>query len=274
MCAARKTRQPPDLLKKQDPKPWEMINPRGKGQGLIVCDHAAKRLPVALKKDFGVCPADLKRHIGWDIGAADVSRHIAKKLDMPGVLGAYSRLVVDLNRAPKHPQFIPAVSDNTPVPGNENLTAAQRKAREAAIFKPYHGAVSDRIDGFLDEGRVPLLLFIHSYTPEMDGEKRPWHVGIMWNREKAIAKKLMAGFKAVKPGIVVGDNKPYSLQNEYFADCTPFRHAEDRGLPYVFIEFRQDLVDTPLKATRWGNMFIKALQPVLDDPKTFRLRKI
>ena len=54
-----------------------------------------------------------------------------------------------------------------------------------------------------------------------------------------------------KPGLVVGDQQPYSGK---LLNATMNRHAEARGLPYLGIEVRQDRIDTPEAQERWGDL--------------------
>ena len=32
-------------------------------------------------------------------------------------------------------------------------------------------------------GKNPIILSMHSFTPEMKGRKRPWHVTVIWDSE-------------------------------------------------------------------------------------------
>ena len=95
----------------------------------------------------------------------------------------------------------------------------------------------------------PALLSIHSFTPRCRGEARPWHVGILWNADPRIPVPLLAALRA-EPGLVVGDNEPYSAREP--AGYTVRHHAEARGLPHVAIELRQDLVATDAGAAEWA----------------------
>src|SRR4051812_43865122 len=85
------------LLAPDEPAPFETLNPSGAAPVLLVCDHASRAVPRALGK-LGLDDALLLRHIGWDIGAAEVTRDLVRRLDAPAVLSGYSRLVVDCNR--------------------------------------------------------------------------------------------------------------------------------------------------------------------------------
>lgn len=244
------------LLGPDDPPPYELVNPRGHAPLLLVCDHASPMVPAALC-GLGLDQSTLRRHIGWDIGAADVTRRLAALLDAPAVLAGYSRLVIDCNRPLRSPSSIPAVSDGVTIPGNGALDEATAHARAEACFAPYH----DAVDRLLDEmGGAPAFISIHSFTPLFDGFERPWHMGILWDRDDRLAKPLMAAL-AADPTIHVGDNEPYSGRAP-----TPYstpRHAESRDLRHVTVEIRQDLIDTHHGAETWTRRIAAALRAVL-----------
>src|SRR5579872_1806892 len=99
-----------------DPAAYAIVNPAGAAPLLIICDHASRAVPRGLRQ-LGLSDAELRRHIGWDIGAAEVARRLATRLDAPLVLAGYSRLVIDCNRGLGDPSSIPDVSDGVVVPG-------------------------------------------------------------------------------------------------------------------------------------------------------------
>lgn len=235
---------------------------------LLTCDHASRAVPIALGS-LGLDDAVLARHIGWDIGAASVTRALASLLDAPAVLAGYSRLVIDCNRDPDDPSSIPVVSDGVVIPGNHGVVVAERRARHQAIFAPYHAAIADAIDRALSRGVVPALLSIHSFTPVMNGTARPWHVGILWHDDDRIPAPLIEALRA-EPGLCVGDNQPYSTREPV---CYTIRHhAERRGLPHVAIELRQDLVATAAGAAAWAARLAGVLAPILARPEIYRQR--
>ena len=266
-------KRPRRILSPGEPPPFRIENGRGKGVGLVVCDHASNRVPRSLK-DLGLRKADLKKHIGWDIGAEDASLHIGRTLDMPVVLANYSRLVLDLNRAPHHEECIAEVSDHVKIPANIGLSKAQREQRLKEIFWPYQNKIGKMLDVFARREQIPVVLAIHSLTPEMDGVKRPWHISILWNREEKIAKQIVREIRNLHPDLLVGENEPYTLFSDRFPGSTIWRHAEERNLPYIFVEFRQDLIDTKEKAVAWANKLLEAMRQVLENPATFQGRKM
>jgi predicted N-formylglutamate amidohydrolase len=252
----------PALLGADDPPPFEVINASGRARAILLCDHASWMVPAALA-GLGLDESVLRRHIGWDIGAADVARRLAGLLDAPALLAGYSRLVIDCNRPPGVAGSIPAVSDGVAVPGNQDLDGDAARARLDACFTPYHQAV----EAIIAEADDPAILSIHSFTPVMDGFERPWHVGVLWHGDDRLSAPLLAALRK-NPTIRVGDNEPYSglVPRPY----TIPTHGEAPGRPHVAIEVRQDLIDTHHGAEAWANRLAAALGAVLADPAAFK----
>src|SRR3546814_13738301 len=72
------------------PTPVERVNAIGRSPLILVCEHATNHVPSCYR-GLGLSPADLDRHIAWDIGAAALTRRLAELPDAPALLGAYSR---------------------------------------------------------------------------------------------------------------------------------------------------------------------------------------
>ena len=117
----------PALLGDDEPAPFELINEGGLGNLVLVCDHASNRVPARLA-NLGLTRLQLASHIGWDSGAAAVSRRLSARLDAPLVLSNYSRLVIDCNRWPAAVDSIPASSDGIVIPGNVALSEEDARA--------------------------------------------------------------------------------------------------------------------------------------------------
>ena len=222
------------------------------------------------RRRFMVSASDeavLRRHIGWDIGAGDVTRRLAGLLDAPAVLAGYSRLVIDCNRPLGAPTSIPALSDGVAVPANQALGGTAAAARAEACFAPYHRAIDRVVAAVGERSGPPVVISMHSFTPVLDGFERPWHVGVLWHRDGRVPLPLMAALGA-DPAIRVGDNEPYSgrVPMPY---CIP-AHAETTGLPHATVEIRQDLIDTHHGAEAWAHRVADALGRVLADPAVHR----
>jgi predicted N-formylglutamate amidohydrolase len=254
------------LLRSDDPPPVEICHGEGRAPVLLTCDHASNAVPRALA-GLGLPAGAIDEHIGWDIGAAAVTRLLAPALDAPAVLSGYSRLVIDCNRDPEDASSIPEVSDGIAIPGNRGLSPEARLARRRDCFAPYHDAVAARLAA-LHAGQVPALVSIHSFTPVMSGFVRPWHVGILWDKDPRIPVPLLQALAADRE-IGVGDNQPYSAREP--AGFTVRHHAALRGLPHVAIELRQDLIATAAGAAAWASRLAAALGPILARREIYRL---
>ncbi len=255
------------LLDPGDPAPVEFVNRDGAGRAVLICDHAGRAIPRALG-GLGLDEAALWRHIAWDIGIADVTRRLSAALDAPAILGGYSRLVIDCNRRLDDPSSIAQESDGVRVPGNCGLTSADRAARAAACYQPYHQAIDRLIEGRLKAGLVPALISMHSFTPIMNGFERPWHIGVLWNRDPRLPAPLMERL-AREPGICVGDNEPYTGRD--YHGYSVHNHGDDRGLPHVLIELRQDLIDTHHGAAEWAERLARVFTELLADAALYRV---
>lgn len=253
------------LLEPDDPAPFEVHHPAGRARALLVCDHASRAIPRRLGR-LGLPDEATWRHIAWDIGAAELARALSRRLDATAVLAGYSRLVVDCNRRLEDPTCFVAYGDGQRVPGNEQLGEPERRWRAAACYEPYHKEIAARLRDFGRAGVAPALIAVHSFTPVLGSEARPWNVGVLWDRDPRIAVPLLARLRAER-GLVVGDNQPYSGRHP--ADYTVDHHADSAGLPHVCLEVRQDELLTPAGIARWAELIGRALADILADESLY-----
>jgi len=224
----------------------------GTGDVLLLCDHASNAVPDEIA--LGVAPELLDLHIAVDIGAAALTRALADRLDAPAILASVSRLVIDLHRETHHPDLIPSTSDGHVIPGN---VLPDRGARIAAFHDPYHDALS----GMVDQVRPVLLAAIHSFTPRLASAAadRPWEVALLYNQDDRAARIAIDLLTAA--GLRVGDNQPYSGK---LLNATLNRHAEARGLPYLAIEVRNDLISDEAGIARWTDILAPVIATTRD----------
>lgn len=244
------------LLHEDEPPAYVVLRERSKSPFFLTADHAGRRIPRALG-DLGVPPAEMERHIAWDIGIAGVTRRLSEALDATAVMQTYSRLVVDCNRQPYVASAFPLVSESTPVPGNEGLDEAGKAARLAAIFDPYHGAIGR----LLAARERPIYVAMHSFTPVYLRQARPMHVAVLFNRNPDLSK-ILAALLREEPGLVVGENAPYRVSDE--TDYGVPVHAERGGLDYLEIEIRQDLIGSEDGQTEWAERLARLLPEALE----------
>ena len=256
------------LLGPNDPPAVTIVNPQGRAAALLVCDHASNAVPAALG-DLGLDVEARNRHIAWDIGAAEVARHLAEILDAPAILSGYSRLVVDCNRALDDPTAMRQISDRTVIPGNRGLDATARAQRAESCYWPYHRAVAATIASFTERRLVPAVISVHSCCAAWKGVQRPWHVGVLSNSDRRMADLLIA-LLSRDSALCIGDNQPYSGFDPH--GYTIETHALADSRPNVLLEIRQDLIGSPEGARHWAGIVGAALAAVLAHPELVRAR--
>lgn len=228
---------------------------------LILCDHATNRVPPGVAGgDLGLPPEEMARHIAYDIGARGVAIELARLLRAPALLTRFSRLVIDPNRGEFDPTLLMRLYDGTIIPGNRHADAEERERRLEAWHRPYHRAITAEIDAMIARGLRPALISIHSFTPRLRGRPaRPWHVGVLWDRDARLAGPLITRL-AAEPDLVVGDNEPYhgALEGD-----TMYRHGTARRLRHALIEIRQDLIATEREQEAWASRLAPILSEVV-----------
>jgi predicted N-formylglutamate amidohydrolase len=250
------------LLCPDDPEPVILQNPSSTSPIVFISDHAGLAIPQCLGT-LGLSEAELNRHIGWDIGILGVTSRLADLLGAAYVYQPYSRLVIDCNRKVGSSQSIMTRSDGTDVPGNGGLSDADRAAREIEIMRPYHDAIDRLLDRRRVEGIPTLIFSMHSCTPRLfaDTELRPWHIGIIAHGDWRIGAPLIELLRA-EPELCIGRNEPYNVNMEM--DYTVPVHCEGRGLPYVEVEIRQDLIGEEIGQREWADRLSRILPRVVD----------
>jgi predicted N-formylglutamate amidohydrolase len=228
---------------------------------VLICDHASNALPAEYGS-LGLPAQEFHRHIAYDPGAAEVTRALARHLGVPAVLSRFSRLLIDPNRGEDDPTLVMQLSDGAVVPGNAGIAPEERSQRIARFYAPYHAAVGAAIRRAIAAGVVPAIFSMHSFTPIWRGVARPWHAGVLWDRDPRFAEPLIAALRS-DPALVVGDNEPYAgaLKND-----TLYRHATSAGLAHALLEVRQDLIADRRGVDAWSERLVGILTQLNRDP--------
>ncbi|MDF1736726.1 MAG: N-formylglutamate amidohydrolase [Minwuia sp.] len=243
------------MLTADDPAPVLFERSPGAGGVLLTCEHGGRAIPRALG-DLGVAAADMQRHIAWDIGALALSQALLQRVSARLVSQHFSRLVIDCNRGPASPDLIPAISDETHVPGNRNLSQSEIQARTSAIHTPFHDCIAAEIV----RDRPRLLVSIHSFTPVMGQDRRRMHAGFLANRMPEVAARFMTAIGAAAPELVLSLNEPYTVDD--ISDYTVPVHGEGNRLPHVLVEVRNDQLQDPAGISRWADLLAIAIRDV------------
>jgi predicted N-formylglutamate amidohydrolase len=244
------------LLADRDSAVSRIKHPAGTSPYFLICDHANRRLPRVLGS-LGLSLAELKSHISWDIGVAGLAGRLADRLNAFLILQTYSRLVIDCNRPPGTPDSIATLSERTRIPGNEGLSRTDADIRAREIFHPYHDRIRAELDARRHVERPTLLVAMHSFTPSFLGVNRPWHIGVLYNRDARLGRVLLDLMRR-ENGLIVGDNEPYAVSDD--TDYTVAVHGEQRGIPHVELEVRQDLIADEPGQILWAMRLARLLE--------------
>lgn len=226
----------------------QVLNRHGGSPFVLLCDHASNFIPPSFGA-LGLPKEDLAKHIAWDPGAAGVARHMSDLLDATLIESGVSRLVIDCNRPLDAPDLIWTISETTMIPGNQNLSAAEREERIALAYEPFHAAIDEIVATRLSQGRETRLVSVHSFTPVYKGKARPWQIGILHDDDIRLATPLLVELKR-DGNLVVGENEPYSPADRVY--FTLERHGRAHNLACVMIEIRNDEIADTANQKRWA----------------------
>ena len=238
--------------------PYKILNEGNTSRFLLICDHASNAIPEDFAQ-LGLQEHELERHVAWDIGAAKVTRHLSESMGRTAILSGFSRLLIDPNRGLDDPTLIMKLSDGNIIPGNLDVdrhnNAPAWQERVDKFYMPYHLAIASTLENLINDGQVPIILSVHSFTPNFRGVKRPWSAAVLWDKDERLAKHLFGSLS--KSEKLIGNNQPYSgrLKN----DCL-FRHGTEKGLPHALIELRQDCLLRDVDCEYWVKIIADALK--------------
>ena len=213
---------------------------------VLICDHAANTVPDFVNGgDLGMDPADMARHIAYDVGALGLSRHLAKLMNAPLVYSNFSRLVIDPNRGEDDPTLVMQLYDGSIIPANRNISEADKNQRLEKCYSPYHKA----LETVLSQRENPIIISIHTFTKQLNGYgERPWHVGVLYANDARLSTPMLAELNA-QPELCVGDNQPYS---GHLKGDTMETHALQPNRIHALIEIRNDLIETTQDQHKWA----------------------
>ncbi|WP_416795375.1 N-formylglutamate amidohydrolase [Ciceribacter azotifigens] len=249
-----------DILSAADGDAVSVENAAAAGDVLLVCEHASRTLPQRAG-DLGLSEEALSSHIAWDPGALDLARMLSRSLDATLVAQRFSRLVYDCNRPPESPAAMPEKSEIYDIPGNHDLDVAERYARTAALYVPFHDRIAAIIAERKAAGRRTVLVTVHSFTPVYMGRHREVEVGILHDEDSRLADAMLAAAGS-RPAFRVERNEPYGPQHG--VTHTLRLHGLPSGLANVMIEVRNDLLKDEAGKQAMASYLTGLLQEGLD----------
>jgi predicted N-formylglutamate amidohydrolase len=113
-------------------------------------------------------------------------------------------------------------------------SSAEIQRRLDTLYHPFHRSLK-RV---CDVVKPRLVLAIHSFSPEYEGQKRDIEIGVLVKHEKdrALADKFVEAY--AKIGLRVAINEPWSALDGYAFTANSFNSVRCAS---IMLEFRQDL---------------------------------
>lgn len=218
-----------------------VIVERANAQGriVLVCEHASNTIPERFE-NLGLSTDQQQAHIAWDPGALALARGLAEHLDAVLIHAGLSRLIYDLNRPPHAAGAMPARSEVYDIPGNAQISPAERLARTNAIYLPFHDRLRHEIARRLALGLDPVLVTIHSFTPVYFGQQRAVEFGVIHDADPRLAQAVV---EAAPENLITRLNEPYSAADG--VAHTLAVQATPMGIANVMLEVRNDLIADP-----------------------------
>lgn len=234
--------------------PATLHNVAGKSRLLLTCEHASPSIPERYG-NLGLATGALNDHIGWDIGAAPLTRELCSLLDAAAVLSTVSRLVVDCNRQITDHDLIPEETHGIRIPGNLSLDEVERSQRLSSYYYPYHETIDRTVEGRGTE----LLLSVHSFTPALAGVNRDFDAGVLFDDFEDLASGLARGL--AKAGLTVRMNEPYSGLDGLIFSAR--EHGRRNAIPYLEIEVNNRLLRNPDEIRRVARRVAASVAAIL-----------
>lgn len=228
----------PDAAPAQNDADVMVVNPQGQSSVVLVCEHASHVIPPVFG-NLGLADDALRSHVVWDPGAFGVAQGMSQRLNATLVAAGVSRLVYDCNRPPTARDAMPEQSEAFCVPGNANLTDAQRQHRVETYYEPFRASLAQTIANTTG----PVIVTIHSFTPVYYGQTRAVDIGVLHDSDARLADAMLQIAPRHTDAVVLR-NEPYGPAHG--VTHTLKEHALRAGHLNVMLEIRNDLIqDAP-----------------------------
>jgi predicted N-formylglutamate amidohydrolase len=209
-------------------------------QLFLTCEHAGNKIPREYAAAFRGADDVLASHRGWDPGALDVARFVAKKfgLDLPAV--HWSRLLVESNRSPTNRCIWSKYTAGLP--------AADRERILAEYWWPHRRAVEGAVWEGVARGRRVVHIAVHSFTDNLNGEIRNADIGLLYDParpgELTLCKRWETILGELEPALRVRRNYPYRGDADGLSTWLRKRF-DDSQYVGVELELNQALLASP-----------------------------
>lgn len=168
-----------------------------------------------------------------------IAAHLANHFHAPVIYGAYSRLLIDLNRSPAHSDLF------------SKWTRARTERERQLLLETYHqphwAKVRALVQRNVSRGARVLHVAVHSFTPILKGTVRQTDIGLLYdesrNGEAALCKSWQRHLQSAAK-FKVRRNYPYRGSGDGLTSQLRQQFSGEEYLG-VELEFNQKICRSP-----------------------------
>lgn len=228
----------------------------------LTCEHASRLIPREYPRYLGLSRADFSQVKDVDdIGALDLTRELLKRYEASYLWATISRAVLDVNRqlvenpantfhaCAMRQQLLTerdGVEVMIDVPINQINPKQEEKRRFQEIAVPYQSRAKEIVDVLRKHHEKIILVQVHSFFREYNGEKRKTDIGILFReKHRARARKVRGAMRRVSGTYQIDLNKPYDIAKAGSMRVAMDQFEDDQDVTILIVEVANDLLRTP-----------------------------
>ncbi len=189
---------------------------------LLSCEHGGNQVPTEWRALFRGHQSRLNGHSGYDLGALDCARALARRLAAPLLYAVTTRLLVDLNRSPHHPRLFSDITRALPRDAKQKILRRH--------YLPHRDRVEARIAELIGCGNRVLHVAFHSFTPVLDGVVRNADIALLYDPARRLELRLCRSWQRA-----LARDSAFLVRRNF-----PYRGVSDGLTRYLRTRFRPD----------------------------------
>lgn len=225
---------------------------------IFSCEHAGNKIPENWEHLFHQAQEVLSSHRGFDPGAFELFNLLNEEIPSKSIYSSISRLLVELNRSPHHPDLF---SEFT-----KPLSDIQKKELLADFYYPYRNKLTEIIRKQIRSKGHVLHISVHSFTPQLNSQIRETDIGLLYDPSRFYELNFCSEWKkeirSGNPSIRVRKNYPYLGKADGMTTFLRRIFSDDEYIG-IELEVNQKLLVQKKSPTNIGSSLVQALKSLL-----------
>jgi predicted N-formylglutamate amidohydrolase len=162
-------------------------------------------VPEEFRALFRNAKKELNSHRGYDPGSLELARLLAKSTDSPLIATEWTRLLVEVNRSPRHRRLFSEFTRDQPAEVKQQVVAK--------YYEPHRRRIEEKLVELVQQHPPVVHVGVHTFTPELDGIVRNAEIGLLYDparrKEQTFCVLWSQQLKLALPELRVRRNYPY-----------------------------------------------------------------